>query len=344
MKQSQTTGMLMLKKAMPVDAPLLFLLRYECYLPQYAIYSMKNDPCTDTEADFTERIREDGTYCMMLGDICIGGLSMEQSGEYVTLKELYVAPEYRHAGAAERALLHAEMLMPSAKYYAEVISGETDAVQLLRRMGYKTLPEYNQVSDRVTMLKLEKDASSKATLALEPLSREQLSRAVSWCNADDSRELYCPLWQSNREGVLTMTEFAKNFSLGKHFVGAPQLDFVIKAVEFDRPIGIVSLTGIDWENKTAEVDHLILDPKWRRVHLGRRALEQLCGAALEQYGINQLKLTVLEDNKPAIACFLKSGFTESSRKQNVMRGGDDQVRTRIVMSIRLQEESYDADA
>lgn len=343
MKPGDESVMLMLKKATPVDAPLLFLLRYKCFLPQYAVYGMKDDPCTDTEEKFLELVRAGGTYCILWGETCIGGLTMEQTDDYVTLKEIYVAEEYRAFGAAQKALLHAEVLMPSPKYFAQVISGDNETIRLLRGMGYKTLPEYTKKSDRVTLLNLQKDASSYVSVALEPLSREQLSKAVSWCNEDENRELYCPLWQNAREKVLTMTEFSKDFSLGKHFVGANQLNFVIKAVEFDRQIGIVSLSEIDWEQKTATVDRLILDPKWRNVRIGRRVLEQLCALAQGQYGITQLKLTVLEENQPAIACFLKSGFSESSRKQNIMRGGEDTVHTRIVMG-RVLEDKNDSDA
>ena len=134
-----------------------------------------------------------------------------------------------------------------------------------------------------------------------------------------------------------MAEFSKDFQFGKHFVGAGQLDFAVKAVEFGRVIGVVSLKKPDWEQMRADVDYLVLDPKWRGGKLGKRIMEKLCSIAHEQYGFATLQLTVLEDNARAISCFLSSGFAESVRKQNVMRGGDDAPRTRIVMTRSLKE-------
>ena len=119
--------------------------------------------------------------------------------------------------------------------------------------------------------------------------------------------------------------------------GAPQMDFAVKAVEFGRVIGVVSLTRLDWELRRGCVDYLILDPKWRGGKLGRRIVEQLCKRAEEEYGFRMLSLTVLGENAPAIACFIKSGFVETLRRQNVMRGGDEQPYTRITMMRTAKE-------
>lgn len=335
--QTDPKRMILLRHASAQDAQALYLVRYEAYLPQYGAYASPDCPCVQDEEEFARGLKRRNTYCITLGDQIVGGLVMENTGECVELREIYVLPDCQQMGVAQVALLHAELRHPAARYRARVISGEAAAEGLLRRMGYKALPQYERVSDRVTRVTMEKDASSMVTLSLEPMKREDLANAISWCNDDPQGERYRLLWLHGREKLLSMTEFSKDFAFGKHYIGAPQMDFAICAVEFGRVIGIVSLTNLDWETKRAQVDYLVLDPKWRGGRLGRRAMEQLCGIAQEQYGFTSLRLTVLEENRSAIECFLASGFAEVLRKPNVMRAGDEQPHTRILM-MRIAKE------
>ena len=335
--QTDVKRVILLRHASAQDAQALYLARYEAYLPQYGAYAAPDCPCVQDEAEFAEGLKRGDTYCILLGGSLVGGLVMENTGECVELREIYVKPECQQMGVAQVALLHAELRYPAARYRARVISGEAAAEGLLRRMGYRALPQYEHVSDRVTLVTMEKDASSMVTLSLEPMKREDLANAIPWCNDDPEGEKYRLLWLHGREKLLSMTEFSKDFAFGKHYIGAPQMDFAIRAVEFGRVIGIVSLTHLDWETRRADVDYLVLDPKWRGGHLGRRAMEQLCRLAQEQYGFTTLRLTVLEENARAIACFLDSGFAEVLRKPNVMRAGDEQPHTRILM-MRIAKE------
>lgn len=331
------SGIILLKTAALADARALYLVRYESYLALYGTFSNPDSPCVQSEEEFAESLREGNTYCIQVDGRLAGGLRMENTDQGVVLREIYVKPEYQQMGVAQMALMHAELMYPAAKYHASIISGETAVMGLLHKMGYRATRSYEQKSDRMTLVRMEKDASSMVTLTLEPMKREDLANAIAWCNEDAQRENFLPLWLHGREKLLNMAEFSKDFLFGKHFEGAGQLDFAVKAVEFNRVIGVVSLKKIDWEQRRADVDYLVLDPKWRGVKLGKRIVEQLCDIAQEQYGFTALQLTVLEDNARAIGCFLSSGFAESARKQNMMRGGDDAPRTRILMTRSLKE-------
>lgn len=330
-------GVILLKTAAQADARALYLARYAAHLPLYGAFSSPLSPCVQNEEEFAESLRDGNTYCIQVDGKTAGGLKMQSTEQGVQLEEIYVMPEYQQMGVAQMALMHAELLHPAAKYRAKVISGDAASIGLLRKMGYKLTRSYETVSDRMTLVDMEKDASSMVTLELEPMKREDLANAITWCNEDAQRNDFLPLWLHGREKLLNMAEFSKEFQFGKHFVGAGQLDFAVKAVEFGRVIGVVSLKKPDWEQMRADVDYLVLDPKWRGGKLGKRIMEQLCSIAHEQYGFATLQLTVLEDNARAISCFLSSGFAESVRKQNVMRGGDDAPRTRIVMTRSLKE-------
>lgn len=328
---------IVLRKATAMDAQALYLLRYEAYLPQYGAYGSKQCPCVQGMDDFIEQIKLGDTYLVTMGDHAVGGLTVAVEVDAVVLREIYIKPDFQQMGVAQVALMHAELRYPCAKYRAQVISGEVAAMGLLRKMGYRALPVYESPTDRITLMSLEKDASSMVTLSLEPMKREDLTAAIKWCNDDADGDLYRVLWQHGREHRLNMAEFSKAFSFGKHFIGAPQMDYVIKAVEFGRVIGIVSLGKLDWEMHRGVVDYLVLDPRWRGGRLGERVMEQLCKLAEDEYGFKYLTLTVLEDNARAINCFIKTGFTETLRKQNVMRGGDEQPYTRIIMMRAAKE-------
>ncbi len=330
-------SMIRLRKATQDDARALYLTRYAAYLAEYGAYGSPDSPCAQKQRDFAETLRAGDTYCIEAGGELAGGLVMESGEDASLLREIYIHPDYQQKGIAQLALLHAELRYPSAKYRAKVISSERAPLALLRKMGYKPARRQESGSDRITYAILEKDASSRVTLELQPLKREDLANAIEWLNADEQRDAFLPLWLHGREKTLSMAEFSKDFLFGKHFHGASQLDFAVKAVEFGKVIGMVSLQKIDWEQGTADVDHLVLDPRWRGGKLGKRVLQQLCAIAREEYGLSTLRLTVLADNARAIACFLSGGFAEALRRHNVMRGGDDTPRVRILMLKNLQE-------
>lgn len=332
------SGMVLLKTASQADVRTLYMARYEAYLSQYGAYGSPLSPCVQSMEAFALSLRSGNTHCIQVDGRTVGGLVMEQTENGVMLREIYIRPDYQQMGIAQVALMHAELMYPAAKYRAQVIYGEAPASGLLRKMGYKPLRNYETLSERMTTVWMEKDASSMVTLALEPMKREDLANAITWCNEDAKKNEFLPLWAHGREKLLSMAEFSKDFQFGKHYVGANQLDFSVKAVEFGVVIGVVSLVKPDWEEQSADVDYLVLDPRWRGGKLGKRIMEQLCSMANEQYGFNRLRLTVLEENERAIACFLSSGFAEVLRRQNVMRGGDESPRTRIVMMRSLTKE------
>ena len=321
--------MVLLRRAAVADAPELYRIRYEAYLPQYGAYSSPDCPCVQSEADFLAQIRAGEVYAVTLGERIVGGLRLAAGEDATEILELYVRPEMRRTGIAQVALLHAEARCPAARFRAKVISGEGAAIALLRKMGYRPQPHLERPCDRVTLVTMEKTAASMVTIELEPLKRETLGEAVSWIAEDPESGLYRPLWAGGERGDrLTISAFSKAFAFGKHYIGAPQMDYAIRALEFDRIIGIASLTQLDWEARRCRLDHVLLEPRWRGVQLGRRAVSELCRVAEEQYGFRSLGLTVLSENARAIACFLRCAFTEALSQS---APGGDAPRTRILM-------------
>ena len=222
------SGVILLKTAALADARALYLARYAAFLPQYGAYGSPDSPCVQSETDFAETLRDGNTYCIQVDGKLAGGLRMESTEKTVVLHEIYIKPEYQRMGVAQMALMHAELMYPAAKYRAQVIAGEENIHALLRKMGYRQLRSYEQSSERVKLMTMEKDASSMVTLALEPMKREDLANAIAWCNEDEQKETFLPLWLHGREKLLNMAEFSKDPSLLSRMsesfsqVGAPR--------------------------------------------------------------------------------------------------------------------------
>ena len=158
--------MVLLRRAAVADAPELYRIRYEAYLPQYGAYSSPDCPCVQSEADFLAQIRAGEVYAVTLGERIVGGLRLAAGEDATEILELYVRPEMRRTGIAQVALLHAEARCPAARFRAKVISGEGAAIALLRKMGYRPQPHLERPCDRVTLVTMEKTAASILTIEL----------------------------------------------------------------------------------------------------------------------------------------------------------------------------------
>ena len=161
--QRENRQIVLLHKAAAADAHALYLIRYEAYLAQYGAYGSSDCPCVQSEEQFLEQIKQENTYRITAGGVTVGGLTMQPEEDDVLLKEIYVKPDWQQMGVAQVALMHAELRYPSARYRAQVISGEAAAQGLLHKMGYRALPTYERPTERITLMTLEKNASSMVT-------------------------------------------------------------------------------------------------------------------------------------------------------------------------------------
>jgi RimJ/RimL family protein N-acetyltransferase len=77
-------------------------------------------------------------------------------------------------------------------------------------------------------------------------------------------------------------------------------------------IGNISLLDINSDEMEAYLSIFIGDEKFRGRGLGYAALEKLQILASEDFGLQKLKLEVLQKNIRAIKCYKKIGYSESS--------------------------------
>lgn len=87
-------------------------------------------------------------------------------------------------------------------------------------------------------------------------------------------------------------------------------------------VGLVSLTGIDYIHRNAEVHIMIGSADNRSRGVGTFALEQIVYHAFYNLNLHRLELGVLADNKQAINLYEKVGFIEEGiRRKAVYKNG-----------------------
>ena len=193
----------------------------------------------------------------------------------------------------------------------------------------------------MTLLELRFNMAAQLRLRIAPLRREDVALAVPWCASDGAgAECYRLLWENGHVAEPSMQEIAKYYAFGKHYAGAQQLDFAIAAAELSQPIGIASLTKLDWALHRAELNFLLIDPAWRGHGVGRRAVEMICDYAASQYDFRSVSITVLEQNEAAVRCFAAAGFGQTLRRANMMRAGDGQPHSRLLMVRNAKEPPF----
>jgi RimJ/RimL family protein N-acetyltransferase len=97
--------------------------------------------------------------------------------------------------------------------------------------------------------------------------------------------------------------------------------FVIEETrDLRRPVGQVSLYGVDWERGRAEYGRLMVgDPDAAGRGLAREATQVLLDWALGPLGLREVYLEVMADNLPAIAVYRACGFSETGGEDGVVR-------------------------
>ena len=97
-------------------------------------------------------------------------------------------------------------------------------------------------------------------------------------------------------------------------------------------IGLVSLTGIDMFNRSAEFHIMIGETRAQNKSAGTFATEEMLRHAFENMNLNRIMLTVLEDNKRAQHVYEKVGFVREGVMRKVYYKGGAYVNA-ILYSI-----------
>lgn len=97
---------------------------------------------------------------------------------------------------------------------------------------------------------------------------------------------------------------------------------IIEALNEDDILGLVSLTNIDFVNRSAEFHIMIGDKDSRGKGIGYFATTEILRHAFNNMNLNRIELGVLESNSRAIKLYEKVGFKrEGIKRQSTYKNG-----------------------
>ena len=112
--------------------------------------------------------------------------------------------------------------------------------------------------------------------------------------------------------------------------------FAIVTMEKDEMIGTISLERINYINRVATLGIFIGNEDWRGKGIGTEAIKLILDYGFNYLNLNNIRLTVLEFNVGAIACYKKCGFKEMGKvRQSYYVNG--KYYDKILMDILKEE-------
>jgi len=167
----------------------------------------------------------------------------------------------------------------------------------------------------------------------------RLINFVNLGGADSERVL---AWR-NSYGVRRWTYTDHVITVAEHeaFIGRLREEgdsaywLVRKQGEGVRDMGVISLTGIDWQAGKATLG-IYANPDLKLPGLGRELMKCLLEVTFFILRLGRLQLEVLEDNTRAVDFYRWAGFREIGRlKERIFRGG--RTMDALVMEITSEE-------
>lgn len=142
-------------------------------------------------------------------------------------------------------------------------------------------------------------------VSLVPIAEKDLERMRLWRNRENCNETFIDRSLITKEAQIKWYEKYK----------ADAQDRMFMIVWEKKPVGVIALYHIDYEQGEAEFGRLLIgDFEARGKKLGIKATKALCDYAFEKLGLKKITLEVFKDNKPAKNIYEKIGFEVSDEK------------------------------
>lgn len=104
--------------------------------------------------------------------------------------------------------------------------------------------------------------------------------------------------------------------------------------EKDEILGLVSLTGIDFINQSAELHIMIGDKENRGKGMGTYAVRTMLSHAFFNMNLHRVELGVLDSNFPAIGLYEKCGFVQEGIKKSALYKNGNFVDLRMYACLK----------
>ncbi len=101
--------------------------------------------------------------------------------------------------------------------------------------------------------------------------------------------------------------------------------FVYKAIDTETGniVGHISLGGVSWKNRSARVTRVLVGNTVERSKgFGQGMTKAILKIGFEELGLHRISLGVYENNKAALNCYLKSGFSIEGVSRDILWNKD----------------------
>lgn len=153
---------LQLLRASVDDAELLWKMQVISFADLYQTYQdHETSPANEPVENMVNRLKSPDTYyyLLQLGDDIVGAIRIVDKKETTSNKRIspiYILPQYRNRGIAQKAIMEAENLHGKEHWELETILQEAGNCYLYEKMGYHTTGKTTAINDKITLVFYEK--------------------------------------------------------------------------------------------------------------------------------------------------------------------------------------------
>lgn len=151
-----------LVKAGVKDAEKLWKMQVDSFMSLYEKYQdTDTSPATEQVEKVIWRLEQPNTYFyfIMAGDNCVGAIRIiDDKKENIRkrISPLFILPEFRNYGYAQKAIIEAEKLHGSTNWALDTILQEKGNCALYEKMGYVSTGKMEKINDKMTLVFYQK--------------------------------------------------------------------------------------------------------------------------------------------------------------------------------------------
>ncbi len=152
-------------------------------------------------------------------------------------------------------------------------------------------------------------------IKLEPFEQNDFQQLIDWIDTEElliqwSGSLFSfPLTIKSLEWYIRDTNVLNESDA-----------FVYKALDMDTGdvVGHISLGGLSWKNRSSRISRVLVNPAATQKGICQQMTKAVVNIGFEELGLHRISLGVYENNKAALNCYLKSGFSIEGVSRDVL--------------------------
>ena len=121
----------------------------------------ETNPANESVSKIEERLKQPFTYYYRIldGENVVGAIRVvdKKDGSRKRISPLFILPEYRGKGYAQRATLEAERLHGAESWALDTILEEAGNCYLYEKLGYRKTGETKKINEKMTLVFYEKN-------------------------------------------------------------------------------------------------------------------------------------------------------------------------------------------